>query len=367
MYELYAQTTHSDDYSYKLVQLPADLLEYVKQQDAELTIKAPSTVNNHMVLCTKNTTYKLRQMNHSNTVLLMNDLSVNKLEKSVKPTFEGVGQVTSNSLVSMATLSYEYEPTITKGYIETERLSVYNGTNTPIPEDQQITIQTLLEESPISTVQFYKEWYNKGGCEINGHAVILSRQLLTELISTLLTILISEGIDYNESLGLDQVTSFLIKHDSSITSEIVNTVIQKFGVLDDSNSFKLDHEIISKWFGIQTLFQTSFNLISCDDFLVAWKTSLPTFYNVPIDLIQLRGNFCRPTNDKIQHLNPSTLSTTDLGMRIKELFAIAKNWDYDEFMPYIQSYIPIGKKPESIVLKYAKKKRVGKKYIVCQR
>ena len=82
----------------------------------------------------------------------------------------------------------------------------------------------------------------------------------------------------------------------------------------------------------------------------------------------MRGYYCRPLNEQIQFLNPSTLTPGDMSTRVKELFQIVKEWEYEEFLPFIEEFIPKGKKPESIVLKYAKKKRVGKnRFMVCPR
>lgn len=371
MYNIYSQIDFPGDHSFKLIQLPADVLEYIENNSGELTIKAPNDRSNHMVLCTSNKTYKLRQMNHSNSVLLSNDMSKNKLEKRLKHTFEGEDDL-SGAFVSLATLSYEYEPTTTKGYIISDNLPLYDGHKLVGGSGDEsnglpISVENLLRISPISVSEFYKEWYKLGGSELNEQAILLSRNFITDILALLLTVLISEKIDYRDKINTKQVTEWLTAQSSSVTPDILNSVLQKFKLEQDGDILKLDNLAISTWFGIQSLFDTKSKTLSDQDFLLTWKSLLPVFYNVPIDLKQLRGNFCRPVSDKIQHLNPLTLLAGDIGSRIKDLFAVSKEWEYDEFLPFIEEFIPVGKKPESIVLKFARKRRVGKRSVVSQR
>lgn len=370
-YSTYQEIKSPGDHTYKLLQLTPDLLEYLKDnEDNELIIKSPTNVKNHIVLCTNNKTWKLRQMNHSNSVILLNDMKINKLDKTIQHITPP--QEDSHKLLGIANLSYEYELNRTAGDIDITNLPIFGGTEVNDEMSYNKSVVGLLTDSPISKDEFYREWYSLCGCEIEGKAVILSKEFTTDGLQLLIPILITRDIDYRGdayNINLDEISKLMHEQNKLYTKSVTNTILNKFCIKENSSiNFKLDNLAVAKWFGIQTLFDTNAKLISPKDLLLKWKSSFPPFYNIPIDLSQLRGYYCRPTEDRIQFLNPSTLTPGDMNMRVKELFKLVKEWDYEEFLPYIQEFIPKNKKPESIILKYAKKKRVNRnKSIICPR
>lgn len=375
-YSVYQQLSYSKDHTYKLLQLPAELFSYIKdQENGELVIKStpPDTDKNEksLVLCTENTTWRLRQMNHSNTVLLLDNMNVNKLGKSVLSVIPTYEVSPHNNLVGFAKCSYEYELNATDGFIDVSRLPVYSGDS--ISDDTLnlnstlTTLDQLLQDSPISNQQFYRNWYELAGCEINGFVHILSQNFITQTLYTLITILISNEFNYNDDHGqIDDVCKMALQQDPKLNSSIVSTILHKFSDVNE-NSFKLNNSKIAKWFGTQELANTNRTLVSSKDFLLNWKACLPDFYNVSLDVHDLRGTYCSPMEGKIQYINKSDLSQ-NLSMRFAQLFLLDKLWVLEDFVPFISEFVPPGKKVDSIILKHGKKKALGKgKYVVCPR
>ncbi|CUM63274.1 uncharacterized protein PRCAT00000845001 [Priceomyces carsonii] len=357
-YSVYQQTTAPKDHTYKLLQLTPELLTYMKDhRNKELVIKATEESKNQLVLCTEGKTWRIRQMNHSNTVILLEDSRSPRVKK----------ELGSDSLLGFSRLSYEYELSKTIGQIHINHLPVYDGES---EIESSRSVNDLLNNSLISREQFNHEWHQLGGCQINGKAVILAPKLISEGLYLLIQMIIANNIDYKkDSVNFERILLLMHNHNNKFTDRITWTILNKFGTKEgDGKSFKLDNKAISVWFGIESLHNTSTKLLSTNDFLLAWKTSLPPFYTVPIDINYLRGYFYRPSGDIIRFLDPMSLTQGDLNSRIQELFKVTNEWDYDDFYPFISRLIPPGKKPESYVLKYAKKKRVGKnKFIVCPR
>ncbi|EMG47401.1 DCC1 Sister chromatid cohesion protein DCC1 [Candida maltosa Xu316] len=335
-YSVYQQLDEDPQYTYKLLQLPPSILSQLESGDVNLHIKSDIQ---SLALCTDSKTFKLRQMNHSNTVLLMN-------------------QHPDNKLIGYQKTSYEYELTEVAGVIDTSKIPVYEG-GTSSSFSNSITIDQLKENSLCSEIEFQNNWYNLGGCEIDHKAYIMSRKVITELLYLLITKIMSL-----------QLQSFTIEDILSIITPPYNeymliSISHKFGTETD-DKFILDDAKITHWFGIVELAKTN-NMITQSEFLLNWKTSLPSFYNPPLDLIQLAGYYCSPMENRIMYVDPNTLSD-NLGQRFKELFELDKNWKYEEFIPFIAGFVPGGKKVDSIILKFAKKKKVGKdKFIVCPR
>lgn len=348
MFHTYHSLTTPKDHIYKLVELPDDLLDYIKTEPGKtLQFKAPTGPNN-LVLCTDSTTYNVRQMNHSNTVLLMNDMSSNYLQKNL-----ATGDL-ERKLLGIGMTRYQYELTNCDGFVDTTGIPTYSGTI----EKAEKTVADVLADSPISKERFYKSWYDLCGSEVDGYAVILGPDFTTDVLHTLVSILIASGAA-DGAFSESSLAKSALEQNPKYTPQVVHTVVEKF-----STDGKLSNEAVAKWFGIQTLKKCS--ELPDNEFLLKWKLSLPPFYDAPLDLVLVRGNYCRPYVGRVRHLHGANLSN-EISARIKELFQIVKEWDYDEFLPYVEEFIPLTKKPESVILKFARKKRVGKKFVVCPR
>ena len=366
-YALYQQIETPQDKVYKVIQLPKDFKEQIEKGKDNIVIKSGDDNRNYTILCTKNKTWKVRQLNHSNTVMLMSDPCHAYVPQKVEPHVKDE-EILKNSLFGIANLTYEYELTRTLGYIDNSLLPIYSGKN-DIQEGK--TVQDLINNSPISEGEFFKNWFCKGGCKINGFAVILSDTFITEVLLVIISILISKGVNYrNESpmVNMNELSQSVAEQGFAYSGEVTETLLNRFGSSSDGGStFILNNHAIAKWFGIYTLKTILTTLISPEDFLLKWKSALPPFYNVPIDLPYLRGYFCRPVTDRIQFLHPETLPL-NLASRISELFKISKEWQYDEFLPFVEPYVPEGKKVESILLKHVRKRRLNnKKFVVFPR
>ncbi|ODV82047.1 uncharacterized protein CANTADRAFT_87987 [Suhomyces tanzawaensis NRRL Y-17324] len=354
-YSVYQQISYPENHTYKFLQLPPDLLDHVKNnKDGQLLIKSSpldhdrtdGNSNSHLVVCTNDKTWKLRQMNHSNTVMLMNNMNVNKLGTEVsKPG--------PNQLLGFALGSYEYELSKSTGQLDISGLPRYPG-----PQAQGMSYHELLQNTPISKREFEQKWFDLGGCEIDNQVYILTESYITEVLHHIITTLISQQFDYKSQEGnLDELYAMAQSQEHNPTA--IQTIIHKFALVTNE-TFKLDNSKISRWFGKQTL--EASRIISVPDFLVNWKSSLPEFYNVPLDLSDLKGYYFRSGNS-IGYVDPMKLSTS-LPFRFEQLFYLDKSWAYDEIVPLIENFVPVGKKIDSVIIKYAKKKRVGKNSFV---
>lgn len=309
-------------------------------------------------------------MNHSNSVFLLNDINVNNMGQKVLVNAEKESGTppAENMLVGFADNSFEYELLPTSGSITANRLPLYDGNDF---EPTGYGVTELLADSPVSRGQFFKAWYEICGCEVEGSAVILAQDFVTEALSVLIPLIISIDGKVSSSerdLDISQLSDLMAEQNNLYTSSVCRTIIHKFGDVDvASGKFKLRNVVVSRWFGIQALAREALSL-DCNQFLLRWKGSLPNFYNVPLDLQQLKGYYFKPTSTLIQYLDPQKFTGGNAATRIKELFQVSKEWELDDFTPFIDEFVPAGKTADSVILKHARKKRVGKnKYIVCSR
>ena len=343
-YSVYQQLETDPKYTYKLLQLPPAILEKLSQDDQPSDLFIKSDINS-LVLCTDSQTFKLRQMNHSNTVLLMN-------------------KDQDDRLVGFLKSSYEYELSPMEGTIDISNIPIYDGRSISPHSSHNIRLTELEDDSLCSHKEFFKNWCELGGCEIDEFAYVMSVNVITDLLFLLITKLMSLGKD--GSFTIDEISSVV---NNNYNSSMLTSIIHRFATTssNNSNQWVLNDGKITKWFGIHELSKTNNRLISQNEFLLNWKTSLPSFYNPPLDIVQLQGHYCSPMENKILYIDPNSLSE-NLAQRFKELFELDKKWNYDEFIPFILKFVPLGKKVDSVILKYGKKKKIGKdKFIVCPR
>lgn len=341
-YNLYQQLQPPQSHTYKVIQLTPQILASMLQLKP-LYIKS-SASKKDLTLVSDTQTWRLRQMDQTNTVLLMDTLAVD------------------GSLVGIDTLPYEYETQPLDLAIDITTLPIYSQDSNTTQNSKITTINQLLEDTPVSEHEFYNQWYNLGGCEVDGVCYILDDATISKFLQTFLAIVITKKIDYkSQSIDISEFVAQLEDH--GFHASIINSLTHRFcSQVDGDGDTRIDNEKIARWFGIQTL--KSSRSFAVSDFYIQWKTMFPAFYSVPIDIGMLRGNFSR-TGDRISYLNSQTLST-DIVLRIKELFKVNGEWELEDIGPYVEKFLP-NKKLESALLKYAKVRKVGKRKIVCPR
>lgn len=355
--QVYNQISTPDDHVYKLVQLPPDLVDYMKAHPKKpLLFKSPVSSHNHLVLCTQDSTYTVRQMNHSNTALLVNDMAVNGLGHTLVSASSDAGG--ARDLLAVGLSTYQYELTKTPGYIDTNGVPFYDG---KAPTTSTKTVEHVRLDSPIADAQFDAAWYNLLGCEVDGHAVILSPEFVTDALHTVISVVIAGRLD---TFTLDDIAAKVHNQNKLYSGGVVHTLTQRF-CLHDENTLQLDKAAIARWFGVHTL-KLNPQALPDNELLLKWKSSLPPFFDVLLDMAALHGYYCRPVVGTVRYLPRDSLAG-EISTRIKELFLVVKEWDYDEFLPFVHEFVPANKKPDAVIVKYARKKRVGKKFVVCPR
>lgn len=345
--DLYRQLSTSDNAHYKLIQLNPELMLAIEKGE-EIVIKESATLEPQLVMTSASSTWKIRQMNHSNLVLIMQDTK----DMNVGAYATGAS-APERGLVGVALCSYEYELTPMKGYIDPQMIPVYTGG--PVP--QTVLMSQLLDDSPVSPAEFTEAWSKLGGCELDGYAVLLSTELISRVLYLMLTTLIAHQVDYNDTLPVEDVINWLPAENPAV----VRSVVAKFCQGD-----KLDNNAVVRWFGIEKLKDLQNQTVVHKIFLLKWKSSLPEFYNVPLDITELRGYFYTPVDGMIQYIDRDLLAN-DVKVRVAQLLDRQRQWDYDEFVSLIDDLVPVGKKPDTIIMKHARKKRLGSKFVVTTR
>lgn len=368
----------STDGSYRLLHLTPELLEVIQDSDSKLQFKAAGNneEDGDVVLCSRDTTWLLRQKNHSNTTMLMHEFTPEK-ETSIETTF-GLPSPVSD-YAGFARTTFEYETKKLPGMINLNSVPIHNGSlDFPPMEGRELPIKNmdgLLASSACSEKECLSQWGQLGGCVIKGYPCILSSDFLTKALHVTLMSAMAESLDFSQlrlNETFDAVNKDMDEDSNPYTREVIKSILEKYGKRtkgddNDGDSWQLDHRKVAEWYGIRALRKyASQNSIPPAEFLIKWKSTFPPYTPFDIEIEMLRGWFFRPTGSNLQYLSKNTLPT-DIKERFKMLFKLQSQWDMDDIVPFIEELNTKGLKIDAFVLKYARKRRVGKKFIVSSR
>lgn len=347
---IYANLT--SDPSYRLIELSPELQNIIEKNEEPIFIKA-SNEEGEIILCSKSKTFQIKQRNHSNTVLLM-DSKVNSSET----------EKNNRSFWGYSSQSSVLECNPTSGNIDVKGIPIYDGQGNLKNNGQEVSLHYLKDNAPISDLEFEKAWFNLNGSSIDGQAVILSHDFITRSLHVLIMSIMASNLDFNE-LSLIEVYNTL-SEDDDYTIDVVETVLRKFAN-EDIEPFSLNKEKIAQWYGIESLKKfASKKYISPPEFFIKWKSEFPPFFECSIDLPLLNGFFVRPLPDRIQYLSKNDLPR-DINNRLNVLFRSQSTWELNDMIPYIEEFNTKGLKYDNFIMKFAKKKKVGKKVYITPR
>lgn len=134
------------------------------------------------------------------------------------------------------------------------------------------------------------------------------------------------------------------------------------------------------WFGLQVLQSKEGTELAIDDFIDLWTAAIPislsdltsspsgdqSASHLPLDLTNLVGNYIKVSPSRIIYFTKSQLSDNPK-TRFAQLLAVKSTWELNEIVPFLEDIRNKSVKMESFIMKFAKKKTVGKRVYVSAR
>lgn len=363
-------TVFETNSNYKLLELTTELLESFKEGD--VYFKAFDS-KSELVICSKDKTWIAKQKKHSNLVMVMKNFVSNKVVPEDRLLTFGLPYPQVDYL-GYSYQSSEIEARLVKGKINIGMLPIYKGVSDFSKSNiYKISIQDLMCDSACSEKEFYDKWYKAGGCEIDELACILNDDLITRGLHITLMSILAECLD-NQNLKVERICECIardiVENETSnpYSIEVINTILHKFGTKnEDDCTFKLDLDLISQWYGICALKKFAFKEpVSVQEFMIKWKSLFPPFFNSDLDLEFLHGEFARPFCNMIQYVPKNTLPT-DVKDRFNCLFKIQSTWELKDMIPFVEDLNCRGLTIESFIMKYTRRKKVGKSVVITSR
>lgn len=356
MPQLYSYLTN--DPAYKLIQLPPDLLEAVKSNEPLMFKEGQPTI----VLCSNDKTWSIRQNDHSNSVLHLKQFNSNSDSSNEN----------DYSIISYANTTFELEPALIENpTLDISRVPILNSFDS-YDTIKTITFDNLIKNSPCSYNEG-KSLFNKmNGCIIDNYCFILSNNYTTRLLNLFIMSLLAYNIDLDKFKEIDAIEAIYKDDSCEDNKQVFNTIIHKFCnkiVEVDKNIFwKLDKDNISKWYGIIALKKFAMKEINILEFLQSWRSEFPPFFEISIEIDILKGNYCRPKESSILFIDRSVLPI-DPKTRFNYLFEFQNIWNEDDILPFIDDILSHNKniKIKNFLMKYTRRKQVGKKILISKR
>lgn len=351
--DLYSSLTSvgpQSDYDLQLVTLNDDILSVIKSGKGNLCIKAAATNQGYPVICTDSKTYKLRQQNQSNSVML---ITVDD---------DGHRALSFDQLPSRLIL----EPIPAE--IITSKLHRITSLSQPL-QPTHYSLAQLFEDSTASKEEFDTLLAQRQVCEIDGSCYVVDDAVLTQCLDKMLDSLIKHLIESGFEIEImDKLTDIDVSQTkqtvwqgTGLPEPLIDLCASKF--IDEG---KLNHNLVVAQFGIEMLKESK--QLKMDDFLINLKLKLPFNYTPDIDIHESMVGYFYTYNEgaMISYLDESLLSE-EPAERFQQLFALKSQWPVHEINPFVASINHRGTKPEKFLLKYCKVRKQGTGHVATAR
>ncbi|KAF5094225.1 hypothetical protein D0Z00_003641 [Geotrichum galactomycetum] len=356
---------------YKLLELDPELLEYLTTSERpQLILKGPRN-DSKLVLCTDTKTFKVREIQHSNSLFVMrsgaNDCRLLSNVPSSWETIDITGS-TDHCDDAFRNVPVYYGATGTNLQQHDVKPTAKALGKPKLERKRPETLAALKLRVPVSEAQFAKLWVDRVGVELtDGRLYTLSDDVVHDVLRDILVVVMKDIKSVDPALVFAQ----LADADGGSYEEpeaVVETVIKKFAV-NSAVPYELAGERIVQWLGLYTLKSHDGEELAIDTFVDLWTAAVP----VPVerlgsqlDLALLDGHFVKITPTRLTHLARSTLSAHP-ETRFRQLLDLKPTWELAEIAPFVDDLRSRTLTLERFVMKFAKKKTAGSRVYVTSR
>lgn len=333
------------------------------------------------MLCTDDKTFRVREAYHSNSLFVSTaNVSSNPAYSHCKSDsvilLDNIPAIWETVAVDNDRVSLPNSIPVYKGIEETKESS---GENSRIGlQRRKMTLHEIKHTTAISKQQFDKLWRENAGVEVMDYedeegqtlGYIIHRLVIWKVLNGILAAIETGVVPY---LTINNIYPGTLqeclartggkKQDEPFT--VIESIVRKFSD-EPQEPYSLNIPRITHWYGINTLQEHEEELLDQSEFLSLWKQSFPIAVLDPLELSTLEGNYINMSEGKIIYFTKETLSN-DPKERIGQLLSIKPAWELPEILPFIQDIIPKTSKVDSFIMKFARKKTVGKKIIISKR
>ncbi|KAI9010494.1 sister chromatid cohesion protein Dcc1 [Phycomyces nitens] len=339
--------------TFSVIELHSD--ELVRAfESGNVTIKG--LAEDEAVLCTDTATYSVRQVNTSNSMLLVIPESNNEM-----------------TVVDDLSSSIELIPCLARlqRIDSLLRDTSYAGhqREAELKEKTFYTYTDLLSLVQASEAELRQGLEERNAFELNGYCRVVDQSHLHRLFDVLVSYCILQDIDVKAiPLGVakQMIREGVSEDEEYLTGPVPDqAIIACLRSFATNTNFGLDDDIVCLDEARVCNFLGRFILLSekgkewlLEDFMEMWKRLTPDVFSPSLDMLK---GLCICNERVAVHQNQIYVSyfpvaelSTDPAQRFASLFAEKKLWSVDEIRPYIEDLASDRKKQESLLLKFTR-------------
>ncbi|TRM67715.1 sister chromatid cohesion protein Dcc1 [Schizophyllum amplum] len=350
--------------SFKLLELPPEVLGLIESaatatNPSTLTIKGRS--NEDAVLCTHDTTYTMRSVLLSNSVLVVTasegDL---QLEKDKGPEEEREAVILRDQINEVIELA----KCVPKLHQLTGLLrgKEYDGEEEDETEDEQdtpsaspVTYQAVRNSVQASDAELDRGLRDRRILQLNGELRPTSPSYLLRLLELILNQLVAHSLK-PDAAPLDTLTTALADADD-VPRAVSGQVLSWFGTIADGK-WTMDASALVREIGLGILREHRHDPVTEKALLERWREAATDAFAELCELRLLAGN-CITTSsldtsaERLRYF-PSSALPVDPAARFGELFLTRAKWKGDDIAPFLADIAVDSKERDKLLLKYAR-------------
>ncbi|KAI9670419.1 MAG: hypothetical protein M1829_004742 [Trizodia sp. TS-e1964] len=293
--------------SFRLLELPPELLELINSERPTLTLKSASpgpsppggnTSQPHAVLCTENKTFEVRQVQSSNSIYLLSPTSYASppRETLTDSALSIVG--TSQATLELVPVTLSAIPFLTQAIPTYSGAADGDGDLENMSGGSNLSKLEVKADVPFSDAEFAIAWKHIVAFELDGAAMKPTPVALYAAWKAILCAATSEGIKLQNGFSLPQLLT--VMEEDEQPQPLVEAIITR--VSTDAVTARLDKSKSIPWIGILILklHQQLNSSLSVNQFLQEWKDQVLSEWVQDISLDKIQGLFTCPTPQTIK-------------------------------------------------------------------
>ncbi|KAF8917995.1 sister chromatid cohesion protein Dcc1 [Mucidula mucida] len=341
--------------TFKLVELPPELCTFVERSIADgypvrFTIRGQG--NDDAVLCTSTSTYIMRTVNLSNSVLVVTppDASSMDLDDDKLVIRDQVNEI------------IELTPSVPKLHKLASLLKGSEYDETSVEEDEDDSNRTrILYDSIRETIQASDAELERGLRDrrilnIHGELRPISPVYLKNILEMILNQLVSDCLSHKNA-SVEQLCNGLADvHE--VPRSVSTQVMSWFGEIRQG-FWQMDVDSVVREVGLNLLRPHRHTAIDKDELVSSWKSAVGDTFEASVSLDLLAGNYLSSStlnDDVINALKyfPSYELPIEPTRRFADLFLTRSRWKSDDIAPFLSDIAVDSKERDKLLLKYAR-------------
>ncbi|CCG82394.1 Sister chromatid cohesion protein dcc15 / FY16936)) [Taphrina deformans PYCC 5710] len=319
---------------YILVQVTPEIL------DQELFIKPVSS--NSTVLCTNSSTYQLKDVQQSNSLLFLSSSAPEKLQ------VQGEAASWLEAVLKL------------KPKIDLSCVPIFDGGQAI--GVQGITQDVLFSRLPASNAEIHGALHKNLCINLHDGYVRLEPDYVLKLLKLLVDTIVAEGLDLN---ALESNHVLKLTYEDNENQDVLAFLLDRFSVHTTKSEAAhartgIDGLEVARYTGTATLSLHANSPIGTTRFAALWAQATPLpFQQYCKDFQILGGHYIQPVSTQIQYFASDELSV-DGKQRIVQLLDVKERWLESEMLPFLLELEGGQKVAQSLIMKHARKVKVGK-------